>query len=49
MRREITIKVMECVPCPLYGIVPVRFCMQCPYFGGYVGFREIKCKRDKIL
>jgi len=44
--KEVTETVIEAVNCKFHGLVTIGMCMQCPYFGGYVGFKKIRCKRN---
>ena len=45
MLRDIVVRIVEGVECPYFGFIPLKMCKNCPYFGGYVGFRQIRCKR----
>ena len=45
MIKDVIVKTVEAVECPIYGLVTVEMCMRCPYFGGYAGFKRIRCRR----
>jgi len=44
-RRPVKVKFVECIECPYYKLIPLEMCIKCPYFGGFCGFKEIRCKR----
>jgi len=47
--KEVVNKVVEAVECRYHGLVTIEMCMKCPYFGGYVGFKKIRCKRGMLI
>ena len=48
MIREVVVKQVEAVECRFYGLVTLKQCRACPYYGGMVGFKLIRCKRREM-
>ena len=46
MIKEVIVTTVEAVQCRYHGLITIQMCQKCPYFGGYTGFRQIKCKRS---
>lgn len=45
MIREVVLKTVEAINCKYHGLITMSMCRKCPYFGGYVRFKQIRCKR----
>ncbi|WP_290597078.1 MULTISPECIES: hypothetical protein [unclassified Archaeoglobus] len=37
--------VIGAVNCKHHGLMTLEMCQKCPYFGGFVGFKQVRCNR----